>query len=126
MRCPRFPTSDFGAAQCISNRKAKLVLTYSRQTPRCLTILVGHHNAIHEKNQRVQLEFILAGDAAQVRSSDDYACPLRSITPNMRIPSADTVYSSCTTPIWRKPSATVSFSTTAICGMGLWAAVAAG
>src|ERR1035438_8090109 len=34
MRCPRFPTSDFGAAQCISNRKAKLVLTYSRQTPR--------------------------------------------------------------------------------------------
>ena len=33
MRCPRFPTSDFGAAQCISNRKAKLVLTYSRQTP---------------------------------------------------------------------------------------------
>ena len=33
MRRPRFPTSDFGAAQCISNRKAKLVLTYSRQTP---------------------------------------------------------------------------------------------
>src|ERR1039457_2685235 len=34
MRCPRCPTSEFGAAQCISNRKAKLVLTYSRQTPR--------------------------------------------------------------------------------------------
>src|ERR1017187_645474 len=38
MRCPRFPTSDFGAAQCISNRKAKLVLTYSRQTPRVIRL----------------------------------------------------------------------------------------
>ena len=51
---------------------------------------------------------------------------LKSITPNMRIPSADTAYSSCTTPIWRKPSASISFSTTAIWGMGLWVAVAAG
>ena len=51
---------------------------------------------------------------------------LRSITPNMRIPSADTAYSSCTMPIWRKPSASISFSTTAMWGMGLWVAVAAG
>ena len=51
---------------------------------------------------------------------------LRSITPNIRIPSAETAYSSRTTPIWRKPSASISFSTTAIWGMGLWVAVPTG
>ena len=51
---------------------------------------------------------------------------LRSITPNMRIPSDETAYSSRTTPIWRNPRASISFSTTAIWGMGLWVAVAAG
>src|SRR3974390_2949919 len=51
---------------------------------------------------------------------------LRSITPNIRIPSDETAYSSRTTPIWRKPSASISFSTTAMWGMGLWVAVAAG
>src|SRR5271166_2985435 len=51
---------------------------------------------------------------------------LKSITPNMRIPSDETAYSSRTTPIWRKPRASISFSTTAIWGMGLWVAVAAG
>src|ERR1039457_4200821 len=46
MRCPRFPTSDFGAAQCISNRKAKLVLTYSRQTPRRAFFKTGIAGAV--------------------------------------------------------------------------------
>ena len=35
---------------------------------------------------------------------------VKSITPNMRIPSDDTAYSSRPTPIWRKPSASISFS----------------
>src|SRR6516225_10088239 len=51
---------------------------------------------------------------------------LRSITPNIFMPSDETAYSSRTTPIWRKLSASISFSTTAICGMVLWVAVPAG
>ena len=51
---------------------------------------------------------------------------LRSITPNIFMPSDETAYSSRTTPIWRKLRASISFSTTAIWGMGLWVAVAAG
>jgi len=50
----------------------------------------------------------------------------KSITPNIRIPSAETAYSSRTTPIWRKLSASISFSTTSIWGIGWWVAVAAG
>ena len=56
MRCPRFPTSDFGAAQCISNRKAKLVLTYSRQTPssESAEAIPGelHHGEVVQVRQR--------------------------------------------------------------------------
>jgi hypothetical protein len=44
---------------------------------------------------------------------------LRSITPNIFIPLDDTAYSSRTTPIWWKLRASISFSTTAMCGMGL-------
>src|SRR5208283_4065447 len=32
----RFPTSDFGTAQCTSNGKVKIVISYSRQIPRRL------------------------------------------------------------------------------------------
>src|ERR1039457_5312386 len=66
MRCPRFPTSDFGAAQCISNRKAKLVLTYSRQTPR-RKLFVGSRRKL------------CSGDAAFFHA-DQGSCPLFTVS----------------------------------------------
>src|SRR5215469_8510644 len=46
--------------------------------------------------------------------------------PETLLPSADTAYSSRTTPIWRKLNASISFSTTAMCGISFWVALAAG
>jgi len=51
---------------------------------------------------------------------------LKSITPNIFMPSDETAYSSRTTPICRKLRASISFSTTVMWGIGLWVAVPAG